>query len=689
MPTIDIGTQRNSGGIGNAWDFFDVQRVWSVSDRLSLVTGRHTVQAGFEYRRINLKGEYMARTNGDLDYDNWVFFFTGHGAAGGGSDLDQGDTRRDFLANDIGGFVQDDWHVGGGLTVNAGLRYDIYGNFSERNGRIGNYYLPDVAAPRWASSRDFRCLRNAPFFQPDFTPLAIGLVIDPGPDRPEPDSRGEVRIDGEGRPQQHRAAHRPGVAPVVRAEVGRARRLGRVLRADRGQLQEGPAAAAPFFILQNVPAPPDMADPYPRLNVNPFQIPLNVRIARDANGAPTLVARGRHAVPRLLAVQRQEQCLRRPARPHAIPAAVDDERAVRSARGVLLDVGYVGSRGVGLLGKSQPGGAARSARHAGQRLHRHLRPAGRLINPDFFVPAEFLGLNRNGGFQQLTNVGRSTYHSLQAKVRANVGRALIANVAYTLSRSMDTLSSDGGLVEHDPTRPENNFGPSDYDRTHRLTTSFIVNVPALGRDGSVVHAPHRELEPVGDLDLPVGDAVLGARGAHAERLLRAARPAARQLRAGHDRGRAINTGRVQDRLDEYFNVAAFQDSLDQWGNTGRNILRGPSQMQLDLTIGRTLPCAPASASSCGGGSTTPSTRPSSPIRRPRSPPTAPARPGRSRRRSAVHGRCSSRPDSRSERTAMHLREQARSSLRPDRARPCGRLLLSQAPPASEGVTDPA
>ena len=91
------------------------------------------------------------------------------------------------------------------------------------------------------------------------------------------------------------------------------------------------------------------------------------------------------------------------------------------------------------------------------------------------MPPEFLGLNRNGGFQQLTNIGRSTYHSLQTKVRANVGRTLTTNVAYTFSRSMDTLSSDGGLVEHDPTRPENNFGPSDYDRTHRLTTSFTLD----------------------------------------------------------------------------------------------------------------------------------------------------------------------------------------------------------------------
>jgi hypothetical protein len=45
--------------------------------------------------------------------------------------------------------------------------------------------------------------------------------------------------------------------------------------------------SAPFFIYQNVPAPPDMANPYPTLNINPFTIPLNVRVARDANGAPS------------------------------------------------------------------------------------------------------------------------------------------------------------------------------------------------------------------------------------------------------------------------------------------------------------------------------------------------------------------------------------------------------------------
>jgi hypothetical protein len=89
MPTIDINTQRGSGGIGNAWDFFDIQRVLSAADRLTVSRGAHTLQAGVEYRRVNIAGEFMSRTNGDLDYNNWVLVFTGHGAASGSSDLDQ------------------------------------------------------------------------------------------------------------------------------------------------------------------------------------------------------------------------------------------------------------------------------------------------------------------------------------------------------------------------------------------------------------------------------------------------------------------------------------------------------------------------------------------------------------------------------------------------------------------------
>jgi hypothetical protein len=52
---------------------------------------------------------------------------------------------------------------------------------------------------------------------------------------------------------------------------------------------------------------------------------------------------------------------------------------------------------------------------------------------------------------------------------------------------------------------------------------------------------------------------------------------------------AQGSGPVADRLENYFNVAAFRDSGDAWGDTGRNILRGPSQRQVDLSLSRQLP----------------------------------------------------------------------------------------------------
>jgi hypothetical protein len=211
---------------------------------------------------------------------------------------------------------------------------------------------------------------------------------------------------------------------------------------------------------------------------------------------------------------------------------------------------------------------------------------GRLINPDFFVPAEFLGLNRNGGFQQLTNVGYSNYHALQANLRGRVGTRAQFNVAYTFSKSMDVLSSDRSLVEHDPRRPDNNYGPSDFDRPHRLTTSWVTDVPGAGRDGSLLRALTGDWQVSGLFTYQsgtpftvLGNATTNAYFAQVSRVRVSFAP-------GGSAAAATLDGPVQDRLDQYFDVTQFADSGDAWGDTGRNILRGPSQVQLDTTLSR-------------------------------------------------------------------------------------------------------
>ena len=331
-----------------------------------------------------------------------------------------------------------------------------------------------------------------------------------------------------------------------------------------------------------------MADPYPRLNVNPFEIPLRVQIVRDANGVPRWVKADGSSFPATSPFSAKSNTFIDPLlrTPYLQQWTTNVQYELRP--GVLLDLAYVGSRGTGLLGKinlAVPIDPRVTPVNGFTDIYDRL---GRLINPDFFVPTEFLGLNRNAGFQQLTNIGRSTYHSFQSKVRARMGRTLTTNVAYTLSRSMDTLSSDGGLVEHDPRRPENNFGPSDYDRTHRLTTSFILEVPGAGGANTVASALTRNWSLSGIFTYQSGTpfSVIGNPTRNAF-FAQVARPRV-SFAPGKSIQDAVKSGPSQDRLDSYFDVTAFQDSLDQWGDTGRNILRGPSQMQLDLILARTL-----------------------------------------------------------------------------------------------------
>jgi hypothetical protein len=330
MPTIDINTQRSSGGIGNAWDFFDIQRVLSASDRVTLARGRHTLQAGVEYRHVNIAGEFMSRTNGDLDYNNWVLFFTGHGAASGSSDLDQGDTRRDFRAHDIGGFVQDDWRLGGGLTLNVGLRYDLFGDFADRNGRIGNYYLPDAAA-QLGVQPGFQVPANAPFFQPGFTPLSIGLVVDPG----TPIDLSQIHVamnDSTLAGDRNNVAPRVGFAwqPGFAPQGRRARRLGHVLRAAGGELQSRPPADRAVLHLPERPRATRYGRPVSAAQREPVPDSPERRDRPRRQRRAEVGAGRRLGVSRAVAVQREEQRVHRSVGPDALHAPVVGERPVRA-----------------------------------------------------------------------------------------------------------------------------------------------------------------------------------------------------------------------------------------------------------------------------------------------------------------------------------------------------------------------
>ena len=586
MPTVDIVTQRSGAGIGNAWDFYDRQRVINAGDTVSYSASTHTIQFGGEFRRPTIKGEYMARTNGDLDYDNWLFFFTGHGAAGGGSDLDQGDTRRHFKMRDVSLFAQDDWRIRPGLTINLGVRWDFFGAPIEANGRIGNYYNQATAA-QLGLTPEFYVPADSPFFEKDFNPRTLGLVISPGT------------------PVTYAQIHKSPYASTLQSDynnfaprIGFAWQPGRfsnlVIRGGYGIFYERTSGAfksdlqlsAPYFFYANVPAPVDMANPYPRLNVNPFQIPLNVTVATNAQGTPSFRRADGSPFPSTEPYSAKSNTFIDPFVRTPYVQQWSFNVQYEPWHGNLFDVRYVGSRGVGLLAKlnlTQPQDPRVVPVNGFNDIY---NAAGQAINPDFFVKPEYLGLSKSGGFKLRGNYGQSGYHGLQTNYRRKLAGWFMGNIGYTWSKSLDNISSDSAVAEQDTFNLANNRGVSNFDRTHRFTAAYVITLPNLQRRDSTLKLLANGWSLGGMATLQSG-APFSALGA-ATRNAIFAQPATARLdfAPGKTIADAVGGGRVQDRLDTYYDVAAFTDSVDHWGNTGRNILRGPAQTQFDFTLSK-------------------------------------------------------------------------------------------------------
>ncbi len=599
MPTIDITTQFGSGGIGNAWDFYDRQKVYNVINTLSYVRDNHTFQFGGEYRRMNLTGEFQSRTNGDLDYDTWALFFTGHGAAGGGSDLDQGDTRRNMTAQDISGYVHDDFKFRKGLTLNLGMRYDFFGNFTDSDGRLGTF-ITDALAKETGLPYGYQVPSNSQIFKPGFKPLDIGLYV-------EPNTPIDLRLINKAKyestlaPDYNNFAPRVGFAwnpsflPKFVVRGGYSIFYERTSASYKVDLQR----AAPFFVYQNVPAPLDMVNPYPRLNINPFVLPFNVAIARNANGTPRWIRGDGKDFPANEPFGAKSNVYIHPniKAPYMQQWSLNTQYELM--KGIALDVRYVGSRGVGLVGRfnvAQAIDPRATAVNGFTNIRDNNRstanPDGALINPDFFVPSQFLGLSRAGGFVQVANVGHSIYHSAQVDVKGRMAKRGIWNVAYTFSKSLDNLSSDTTQAQHDNTRLFLNRGRSDFDRPHRLNASFVFDLPGVKGGQQFVNTLTNGWRFSGLLTLQTGSpfTVLGAAARNAYQFqVSSVRPS---LAPGRTIESAIKSGSVQDRLgygttDQYFDPTAFINSEDRWGNVGRNTLRGPIQRQMDISLSKT------------------------------------------------------------------------------------------------------
>lgn len=207
------------------------------------------------------------------------------------------------------------------------------------------------------------------------------------------------------------------------------------------------------------------------------------------------------------------------------------------------------------------------------------------LNPAIFgAPGRTLDERRRlfPTFASITNQSSdasSTYHALQLTVNKRLSHGFTLQSNYTWSKLLDTASGDGDGSPN-PFDVEGNRGPSDFDIAHRFVASYIWQLPELSSRSALVRRVFGGWETNGILTLESGApfSVLSGRDNSQSGVNRDRADQVGDPKLDPDRPRA-------ELIAEYFNKAAFRTNAPgTFGNSGRNILRGPGFASVDFGV---------------------------------------------------------------------------------------------------------
>ncbi|MGB8596136.1 MAG: TonB-dependent receptor [Candidatus Sulfotelmatobacter sp.] len=580
MPTILFANLFTLGPSPLATNYA-ATNTYSASDMMTWTRGRHTFKFGGEYKRQALDAPYFdVFPNGEM-----VFF--------GAAPLPTPSVFGDFLAgfnfvsvigsgtnslhnraNDFSSFFQDDWKVNSRLTLNLGLRYDYFGPTTETDGHFVGFdpskatTTPLPAVPG--------CLATCG------VAVTGGFVQAGNGNLP-----GYPKVsDGLVNPNYKNFGPRIGFAYQA-TDNGKV-----VVRGGYGIFFDRPNMRLFNSQLFNMPYEM-LATALETPSESPFvQVPLPSAFPLTPSGNPSYFPFGGY--PAVLPYTPYGSTTLTPTvvpatglypdlQDWSIPYVQTFNLGVQTsfANNWMLDLGYVGSEG-----RKFP--RLFSFNQAATPAFGGYYPAGSLGGPLFpgfgNLPAPGLGS------LLMESNSNSNYNSLQATLNKRFSHGLQMLLSYTWSHSIDDYSgsdvSDITVTPGDLVNQQRNYGNSDFDRRQRFVASYLYNLPDVYRGGSAFGKKLLDswsLSGIVTLQSGLPFSIYG------EDTLFAATTG--DLAPGRTVASAIKGGNVADRLNEYFDTSAFvsPSAFGDFGQLGRNIIRGPKQINTDLSIMKLIP----------------------------------------------------------------------------------------------------
>jgi Carboxypeptidase regulatory-like domain/TonB dependent receptor len=566
LPSLNI---LGSTSIASGFPRTIAQNTFSFSDNLSFLRGPHSVRIGGSVTRLqdNLSIDGVGSF---LQFLSWPDFLLGLDAAGNGTrtfsnvyasaDI-YGLGGRAYRPWQASAFAQDDYRVVPSLTLNLGLRYERMGQLDDDLGRNSSFDIAkaDPNPPAEGSLAGYIVGSN------------FAGTLPPGVTR----AGNTFANYGDG---QNTIAPRIGFAwqafPQTEKIVLRGG-YGLYYSLPTGQAFFQTAAGAPFALVRlNVGQANSGAtfqEPFPQPFPTPASFPLFTPYSPSSTTTIFSVA------PTF--------------RPSLIQQySLNIQKELSS--GWLLEVGYVGTRGLHLLRQ----------RSLNQALSASPSDPIRGVTEDTVanIPLRvpILGIPPDS-LVEMESEGSSWYNGLEASLTKRLSRGLQFLASYTFSKTLDTdgadinsTSSGNALTLGDQNSPGQRWGRASFDRTHRFVFSTTWSLPSPSRGSLSV--PLGGWEAAAVVTIQSG-AALTIADTNANNIFGISEDRA-QLSGNCTRNRLVTSGSVQSKLNNYFNVACFTtppvvgaDGIGTtFGDSGTGIVNGPAQANLDLAISKSF-----------------------------------------------------------------------------------------------------
>jgi hypothetical protein len=536
-PTLNVSV---GGGFGISAGYFGsfVRRIQGGEESLTWIKGKHELHFGGSYDYITSPKQNQYGMGGaftfsnNLTGDNIADFVVGQAS----SFTQQGGIYYTFTQNRFSAFAQDNWRVNSRLALQLGLRWDPFLPYYEADGRVG-CYEPGKQSVRYpnapigliygGSNHDAGCPpasfnRNLSNVEPRF-----GFAYQPSAD-------GKSSVRG-------------GVGlyysiPYV------------VMMQDTVSIPP----FAPAISFTDV----SFADPYASAGVaNPFPAAFGPNVASPANAVfPSPLA-----LPYILAQNVRAARL--------LSWNLTMERQL--AGSWLARLAYVGNRGTDLSGSGD------------------VEEGKQELNPAIYIPGQSTEANTqqrriNPAFSNVDQIGstvNSNYNALQASLRKQYSHGLSLTANYTWSKSLDDYAPIGSSANANtvPFDQSFDYGPSPDDVTNVLNVSPIYQLPGMTGNGwqgkltkgwqasSIISwqsgTPFTVYSGVDNSFSGVGADRGNFTGASLSEAV---------LSHGRSHSQLVN---------EYFNTSFFAvNPVGTFGNTGKNVLRGPRYFDTDLAF---------------------------------------------------------------------------------------------------------